>query len=125
MIKDQRYETPLIASLYFLLTGDYKKGIPEITKPEVATAKKTAVIDYIEEQVASLTEKRVGYIMQLEELAGLDIEKEMQELSDHIQAVSYTHLSRQSAFALQNWHHSPQWYSPSPLKASSAVGART
>ena len=52
VIKDQRYETPLIASLYFLLTGDYKKGIPEITKPEVATAKKKAVIDYIEEQVA-------------------------------------------------------------------------
>lgn len=87
VIKDQRYETLLIASLYFLLTGDYKKGIPEITKPEVATAKKKAVVDYIEEQVASLTEKRVSYIMQLEELAGLDIEKEMQELSDHIQAV--------------------------------------
>ena len=87
VIKDQRYETPLIASLYFLLTGDYKKGIPEITKPEVATAKKKAVIDYIEEQVASLTEKRISYIMQLEELAGLDIEKEMQELSDHIQEV--------------------------------------
>ena len=85
VIKDQRYETPLIASLYFLLTGDYKKGIPEITKPEIATAKKKAVIDYIEEQVASLTEKRVSYIMQLEELAGLDIEREMQELSDHIQ----------------------------------------
>ena len=74
VIKDQRYETPLIASLYFLLTGDYKQGIPEITKPEVATAKKKAVIDYIEEQVASLTEKRISYIMQLEELAGLDIE---------------------------------------------------
>lgn len=53
----------------------------------MATAKKKAVIDYIEEQVASLTEKRVSYIMQLEELAGLDIEKEMQELSDHIQEV--------------------------------------
>ena len=87
VIKDQRYETPLIASLYFLLTGDYKKGIPEITKPEVATAKKKAVVDYIEEQVAALTEKRVGYIMQLEELAGLDIESEMQQLSDHIQEV--------------------------------------
>lgn len=81
VIKDQRYETPLIASLYFLLTGDYKKGILEITKPEVATAKKRVVIDYIEEQVASLTEKRIGYIMQLEELT------EMQELTDHIQEI--------------------------------------
>lgn len=87
VIKDQRYETPLIASLYFLLTGDYKKGIPEITKPEVATAKKKAVVDYTEEQVAALTEKRVSYFMQLEELAGLDIESEMQQLSDHIQEV--------------------------------------
>lgn len=87
VIKDQKYETPLIASLYFLLTGDYKKGVPEITKPEVVTAKKKAVIAYIEEQVASLTEKRVSYIMQLEELSGLDIESEMQQLTNHIQEV--------------------------------------
>lgn len=87
VIKDQRYETPLIASLYFLLTGDYKKGIPEITKPELANAKKKAVIEYIEEQVTSLTEKRVSYIMQLDKLAGLDIEKEMQKLSDSIQEI--------------------------------------
>jgi uncharacterized protein YhaN len=85
VLKDSRYETPLVASLQFLLTGDYKKGIPEITKPEVATAKKKAIVEYIEEQVAALSEKRVSYIMQLEELAGLDIEREMQELTDHIQ----------------------------------------
>lgn len=87
VIKDSRYETPLIASLYFLLTGDYKKGIPEITKPEVATAKKKAVVDYIEKQVSALTEKRISYIMQLEELNGMDIDKEMQEFTDHIQEV--------------------------------------
>ncbi len=87
VIKDKLYETPLIASLYFLLTGDYKKGIPEISKPEVANAKKKAVIDYIEDQVAALTEKRVSYIMQLEELADQDVEREMQELSDHVQEV--------------------------------------
>lgn len=87
VIKDSRYETPLIATLYFLLTGDYKKGIQEITKPEVATAKKKAVVDYIEEQVAALTEKRVSYIMQLEELDGMDIENEMQELTELIQEV--------------------------------------
>ncbi len=40
-----------------------------------------------EEKVTSLTEKSVSYIMQLEELAGLGTEKEMQELSDHIQEV--------------------------------------
>ena len=87
VIKDKLYETSLIASLYFLLTGDYKKGIPEINKPEVAKAKKKAVIDYIEDQVAALTEKRVSYIMQLEELADQDVEREMQELSDHVQEV--------------------------------------
>lgn len=53
VLKDSRYETPLVASLQFLLTGDYKKGIPEITKPEVATAKKKAIVEYIEEQVAA------------------------------------------------------------------------
>ena len=87
VIKDKLYETSLIASLYFLLTGDYKKGIPEINKPEVANAKKKAIIDYIEDQVAALTEKRVSYIMQLEELADQDVEREMQELSDHVQEV--------------------------------------
>jgi len=87
VIKDTRYETPLIASLYFLLTGDYKKGIAEIMKPEVATAKKKAVVDYIDEQVALLTEKRVSYIMQLEELEEKDAGKEMQDLSFHIQEV--------------------------------------
>ena len=87
VIKDSRYETPLIASLYFLLTGDYKKGVQEITKSEVATAKKKAVVDYIEEQVSALTEKRISYIMQLEELKGMDIDKEMQDLTDNIQEV--------------------------------------
>lgn len=87
VIKDSRYETSLIASLFFLLTGDYKKGVAEITKPEVASAKKKAVVDYIDEQVAALTNKRVDYIRQLEELSDLDIEKEMQELTYHIQKV--------------------------------------
>ena len=68
-----------------MLSGDYKKGIPEITKPEVATAKKKAVIDYIDEQVSSLTQTRVSYIKQLEELAGLDIESEMHALTVHIE----------------------------------------
>lgn len=87
VIKDSHYETPLIASLYYLLTGDYKKGIAEIDKPEVATARKQAVVDYIEQQVSALTEKRVSYIMQLEELSGLDIEGEMQQLSERIQQI--------------------------------------
>lgn len=87
VIKDPKYDTPLIASLHFLLTGDYKKGVPEIAKPEVASAKKKAVVDYIEEQVAALSEKRVSYITKLEELDGLNIEKEMQDLTEHIQDV--------------------------------------
>lgn len=87
VIEDSRYETPLIASLYFLLTGDYKEGIAEIPKKEVANARKQGVLDYIEEQVGSLTQKRVRYIMQLEELTGMDIEKEMRDLTDHIQDV--------------------------------------
>ncbi len=85
VIKSQFYETPLIASLFFLLTGDYKKGVPEILKPEVATAKKKAVVDYIEEQVVALTEKKVGYIQRLEELDGVDVEQQMQELAESIE----------------------------------------
>ncbi|MDY2945235.1 MAG: AAA family ATPase, partial [Lachnospiraceae bacterium] len=87
VIKDSRYETPVIASLFFLLTGDYKKGIPEIDKPEIVTARKKALLDYIEEQVTELTRKRSDYIRQLEELSNADIEKEIQELTDHIRQV--------------------------------------
>ncbi len=61
-LKDSRYETALIASLYYLLTGDYKAGINEILKPEVATEKEKAVVEYIEEQVAALADKKVSYI---------------------------------------------------------------
>lgn len=85
VIKSSLYETPLIASLFFLLTGDYKEGVPEILKPEVATAKKKAVVDYIEEQVVALTEKKVSYIQRLEELDGVDVEQQMMELTESIE----------------------------------------
>ena len=85
VIKSSLYETPLIASLFFLLTGDYKEGVPEILKPEVATAKKKAVVDYIEEQVVALTEKKVGYIQQLEELDSVDVEQQMRKITESIE----------------------------------------
>lgn len=87
VIKSSMYETSLIASLFYLLTGDYKRGVPEILKPEVASAKKKAVVDYIEEQVLSLTSQKVGYIQQLHELDGFDVDQKMQELTDSINGV--------------------------------------
>lgn len=84
IIKDSNYETALIASLYFLLTGDYKEGVEEILKPEVANEKKKAVVAYIEEQVAALSDRKASYIMQLEELSGVDVDKQMQELTEGI-----------------------------------------
>ncbi len=78
VIKDNNYEdTPLLASLFFLLTGDYKKGVPEILNPKQATARRQGILEYIDERTNALKEQRVGYIMQLDELAGTDIEKEM------------------------------------------------
>ena len=85
VIKNQLYETSLIASLFFLLTGDYKHGVPEILKPEVATAKKKAVVDYIEDQIAALTEKKVNYIQQLGKLEVVDVEQQMKELTESIE----------------------------------------
>lgn len=84
IIKDPNYATALIASLYFLLTGDYKEGIEEILKPEVANEKKKAVVAYIEEQAAALSDRKASYIMQLEELSGVDVDKQMQELTEGI-----------------------------------------
>ena len=84
IIKDSNYETALIASLYFLLTGDYKEDVEEILKPEVANEKKKAVVAYIEEQVAALSDRKASYIIQLEELSGVDVDKQMQKLTEGI-----------------------------------------
>jgi len=86
VVANSQYETSLIASLYYLLTGDYKKGVPEILKPDVATAKKKALVEYIDEQVASLSDKKVSYIMQLEELDTVDVNQKMLELTENINA---------------------------------------
>lgn len=84
VLRDSSYDTSLIASLYFLLTGDYKKGIQEITKPEVAKANTKVILNYINEQIASFTKKRVDYTRQLEGFSGIDVERQMRELSKHI-----------------------------------------
>ena len=86
VIKNNSYEdTPLLSSLYFMLTGDYKEGVAEILNSQQASARKQGILEYIEERSASLREQKVSYIMQLEELDGTDIEKETQELTEHIQ----------------------------------------
>lgn len=86
VIKDNTYEdTPLIASLFYLLTGDYKEGISEILNPKQAAARKQGILEYIEERIKSLKEQRSDYILQLEQLSGEDIEKEMLDLNEHIQ----------------------------------------
>lgn len=87
VIKDSKYETALISSLYFLLTGDYKANVSEILKPEVAKGKQQAVVDYIEEQVLALSNKKSEYILKLEELNGVDVEAQMQKLSENISEV--------------------------------------
>lgn len=85
VIKDSAYEdTPLLASLYFLLTGDYKEGIAEILDPKKATARKQGILEFIEERAEALRNQRTDYIIQLEQLSGTDIEKEMQEITDQI-----------------------------------------
>lgn len=86
VISNNNYEdTPLISSLLFLLTGDYKKDVKEILNPKQATARKQGVIEYIEDAEKSLETQRVDYIKRLEEFSGSDIEKETQELTEHIQ----------------------------------------
>ncbi len=85
IIKDNKYEeTPLLASLFFMLTGDYKKDVAEILNPKQASARRQGILEYIEERTNDLRQQRVSYIQQLEELSGQDIEKEMQDLTEHI-----------------------------------------
>lgn len=85
VIKDSTYEdTPLLASLYYLLTGDYKEGVPEILDPKKATARKQGILEFIEERADALKQQRSEYILKLEELSGNDIEKEMQDQTELI-----------------------------------------
>lgn len=86
VVKGNNYEdTPLLSSLLFLLTGDYKQGVSEILNPTKATARREGILEYLEERTNALKQERVSYIMKLEELAGVDIEAETQVLTDHIQ----------------------------------------
>ena len=88
VVKGNNYEdTPLLSSLLFLLTGDYKKNVAEILNPTKAAARREGILEYIEERTNALKQQRVSYIMQLEELSGVDIEAEIQALTDHIQDV--------------------------------------
>lgn len=103
IIKDSNYETALISSLYFLLTGDYKEGVEEIFKSEVENEKKKAVVAYIEEQVAALLDKKVSYIMQLAVIAATEnsvreeqagISKNIAELTTRRKEISETIAER-------------------------------
>ena len=88
VVKGNNYEdTPLLSSLLFLLTGDYKKNVAEILNPAKAAVRREGILEYIEERTNALKQQRVSYIMQLEELSGVDIEAETQALTDHIQDV--------------------------------------
>ena len=85
VIKDSAYEdTPLLASLYFLLTGDCKEGVAEILDPKKAAARKQGILEFIEERADALRNQRTDYIIQMEQISGTDIEKEMQEITDQI-----------------------------------------
>ena len=86
VVKGNNYEdTPLLSSLLFLLTGDFKQGVSEILNPTKATARREGILEYLEERTNALKQERVSYIMKLEELAGVDIEAETQKLTDHMQ----------------------------------------
>lgn len=82
VIKGSNYGTASISSLYFLLIGDYKEGVGEALKPEVANEKKKAAITYMEEQVATLSDKKINHIMQLEKPTDVDVNKQIQELTE-------------------------------------------
>lgn len=83
------YETALIVSLYFLLTCDYKEGVKEIIKPEVANEKRKAVVAYIEEQVVALSDRKARYIMQITDV---DVDKQIRELTESISEQIYSTL---------------------------------
>ena len=88
VVKGNNYEdTPLLSSLLFLLTGNCKKNVAEILNPAKAAVRREGILEYIDERTNALKQQRVSYIMQLEELSGVDIEAETQALTEHIQDV--------------------------------------
>lgn len=82
--KERTTETAVISSLYYLLTGDYKKDIPEILKPEIRKANQKAISNYIDDEEKVLSDKRSICISELEKLNSVDVDKQIKELSKKI-----------------------------------------
>lgn len=82
--KERTTETAVISSLYYLLTGDYKKDIPEILKPEIRKANQKAISNYIDDEEKLLSDKRSICISELEKLNSVDVDKQIKELSKKI-----------------------------------------
>lgn len=84
ILRNPTSDTALLASLLFLATGDYKEGIDEILKPEVAKAAKEAVVSYVDEQIQRYTDEKSENIRKLEQLENANVPAEMEKLNRKI-----------------------------------------
>ncbi|WP_283170004.1 hypothetical protein [Curtanaerobium respiraculi] len=87
ILKEPTYATSLISSLIYLLSGDFKEGVKEIPKKEILEAQSEGRSSFIREQQKRLKQQRSDLILQLEELASIDVEKAMEELTSRIQEI--------------------------------------
>lgn len=77
-------KTSITTSLFYLLTGDSKKGIEKILSAKEKTASKEAVTRYIDSQVESLKNERLEIASELDYMGSVNIEEKMAELSSEI-----------------------------------------
>lgn len=82
-------DTSLIASLYYLLTGDYKEGVTEIPRPDVISASKDTVVELVDGQQQRLLARKADYEKQLDDLGAADTVREMDGLSGRIQGIQH------------------------------------
>lgn len=82
VLRDSVTATKVIASLQYLLTGDYKEGCDEILSNDEAKARKDGLLEYIDQQRETLKAERARCLALLEELSGIDVESEMATLAD-------------------------------------------
>lgn len=82
--KNPTQVTAVISSLYYLLTGDWKKGVGKIQSSKERSASKNAVTEYIDEQLGQYKAQRDQFASALDMLGSMNIDEKMDELSEEI-----------------------------------------
>lgn len=78
-------KTAFLSALLFLISGQNFAEADEKTKKEIRVARKRAIEEYINQKIRATSDKKKQLQEHLDAFAGIDIEKEMQEIISDLQ----------------------------------------